>query len=453
MEASRLVRRTRVLGGPRRIAARTAAAVAGGALVLSGLAFVPAEAGVTDLLGTVAPQIEGSGRITGDDGYLCSATGDLGVLSPCKVLDLGGVLGLTTTLVPTAADGWEFAGWTDCPDVVADSCVLDPSVLDGLTGSVLEPVARFVPLPAGGDPSAPDTRITGAPGVDADQKSTETDVEFTFTLEGDADEPGFECSLSGPGHARGFTACGSGATTGTKRYTGLEPGDYTFSVRALDGDEADPTPARFSWTLTGRQAPDTRLRGGPRPGGWLRSKHVAFRLRSDQAGATYRCAVDGKARRCGSRLELRRVSAGTHTVRAAAVAGGLVDRSPARRTFTRPYDDRALKHGTAWRERVGTGTFLGTYSQTAKKGATLRMRARHITKVALVVSKGRGFGTVKVYLGKRLLKKVSLRAKTLRKRQLVPVERFRKPRRGVVRVVVVTRGKVVRIEGLGIARR
>jgi hypothetical protein len=434
------------------------AAAAAGTLAASGLVLAPAStasATVTDLVSTVTPQIAGTGGLTSTQGYLCSVTGSAGVVQPCTSFDLG-LQGLTRTeLVPVEPSGWQFSGWTDCPDVVGDTCVLDTSLLGGLLGSALSPIAEFVPLPVGGEPGTPpDTRITATPRVDADGATTSTEALFTFTAVGDVAEPAFACRLQGPSHAHAFTACGTaGGTTGTKEYTDLEPGDYTFSVRALDGDAADPTPATFSWTVRPSGVPDTWLRGGPRNNGWLRAEYVSFRLASDAVGATYRCTLDGKARRCGGRLRVLHVAAGTHTVTAAATVADRTDRTPARRTFTRPVNDRDLRHGKAWRERGGKGYFLGTYSQTRTKGATLTKRARHITKVALVASKGRGFGTVKIYLGRQLLKKVSLRARTLHKRRIIPVERFRTPRRGLLRVVVVSRHKVVRIEGLGIARR
>lgn len=204
----------------------------------------------------------------------------------------------------------------------------------------------------------------------------------------------------------------------------------------------------------GAPAPDTQLSGGPRQSGWLRSDHVRFRLGSDQNGAGFTCTLDGKTMPCSSPWRLRHLAAGTHTVTATATLGGQADATPARRTFTRPVNDLDLSHSRAWRERTGKrGYFLGSFSQTRSHGATLRTRARHIKKIALVATRGIGFGTVKVYLGRQLLRKVSLSGRTLRKRRIIPIARFDHHRRGLVKVVVVSRRKVVRIEGLGLARR
>ena len=81
-------------------------------------------------------------------------------------------------------------------------------------------------------------------------------------------------------------------------------------------------------------------------------------------------------------------------------------------------------------------------------------RNQKFRRVALVADRGRGHGTVKVFWNKKLLKKVSLAAKRDRKRKVIPVKTFTgKVRQGTLRVVVVSSGKVVRIDGLGIASR
>jgi len=200
--------------------------------------------------------------------------------------------------------------------------------------------------------------------------------------------------------------------------------------------------------------PDSQLSGGVRQSGWLRSDHVRFQLTSDQDGAGFDCTLDGTPVPCSSPWRLRHLAAGTHTVTATASLDGQADATPARRTFTRPVNDQDLRHSRAWHERTGKrGYFLRSFSQARRHGATLRTRARHIEKIALVATRGPGFGTVKVYLGKQLLRRVSLSARTLRKRRIIQIARFDHHRRGLVRVVVVSHRKVVRVEGLGLARR
>jgi large repetitive protein len=86
------------------------------------------------------------------------------------------------------------------------------------------------------DTVAPNTTITAHP----DNPSHSVDASFSFT----STEPGstFECQLDGGG----FSTC-----TSPQTYTGLDYGNHTFEVRAIDGvGNPDPTPASYSWTIT-----------------------------------------------------------------------------------------------------------------------------------------------------------------------------------------------------------
>jgi hypothetical protein len=85
------------------------------------------------------------------------------------------------------------------------------------------------------DTQAPPTpSLTGSPSA----STTSTTATFTFTDR----EPGvgFECRLDD-----GWSTCSS-----PKTYGGLDPGRYTFSVRALDAAGNRSQPASFTWTVT-----------------------------------------------------------------------------------------------------------------------------------------------------------------------------------------------------------
>jgi hypothetical protein len=60
---------------------------------------------------------------------------------------------------------------------------------------------------------------------------------------------------------------------------------------------------------------------------------------------------------------------------------------------------------------------------------------------------------VKVKLGSTVLKKVSLASKRSVKKKLVSIKSFATPTSGKITVVVVSSGKKVVVEGLGIATR
>jgi uncharacterized repeat protein (TIGR02543 family) len=136
----------------------------------------------------------------------------------------GGVYtaGTEVELTAEAAPGWEFSGWSG--DLSGDANPETITMDDDKTVT-----AHFV------DVTPPDTMITAHP----DDPSLSADATFSFN----STEPGstFECQLDGGG----FTACTSPHT-----YTGLDYGDHTFEVRAIDGaGNPDPSPASFSWTI------------------------------------------------------------------------------------------------------------------------------------------------------------------------------------------------------------
>jgi hypothetical protein len=465
----------------RRRALRFAAGLLGAALVVSpsassaGAAPQRADAstisvdgllpsGVLPTDAVLAPVMSGAGAVAGATGgtaligLACSnlsATTQTPVpcADPLTYGELSGLLGvlssLTTTLTPDAAPGWTFDGWQSCPSVVGQTCVVVLSLLSPLEA----PLATF--KPAGG--SAPDTTITATPKVTADKKTKATTASFSFKAY-DTDASGkptttettgatFECELTGPGRSPGFSPC-----TAPRSYDDLADGEYTFSVRASDDStNTDESPATFTWTVVTTE-PNTLITSGPRR--WALARKATFGLAISPAGsATYRCSLDGAGRLCTGDRATVAFAAGTHTFAAQGSDSlGNEDSTAATRTFTLPVNNTDLK-GKGWTKAKKKGHFLKTFSTTKKKGAVLRYRSSSIKRVALVVTKGKGYGTVKVYLGKHLLKKVNLSAKRTQKKKLVDIAGFSTARAGTVKIKVVSQSKPVVVEGLGLASR
>jgi hypothetical protein len=101
------------------------------------------------------------------------------------------------------------------------------------------------------DSDAPDTFIDNAP----DDPMTGTAASFTFS----SDEAGatFECRLDTPAGAGTFQPC-----TSPQAYTGLNPGNHTFRVRATDLDSnVDQSPAVASWAISPPATPGTSQPG------------------------------------------------------------------------------------------------------------------------------------------------------------------------------------------------
>ncbi len=142
----------------------------------------------------------------------------------------------------------------------------------------------------------------------------------------------------------------------------------------------------------------------------------------------------------------------THSVTGASTDGmGNTDATPALRSWTVPLNNTELNHRNGLSKKSASGAYLGTYSQATRKGATLSRNVTGARKVALVATKGFGYGKVRVFAGTQLLKTVNLAASRRQTKQLVPVTTFASPFNGKLKIVVSTSGKTVRIEGLGIA--
>jgi hypothetical protein len=134
---------------------------------------------------------------------------------------------------------------------------------------------------------------------------------------------------------------------------------------------------------------------------------------------------------------------------------GKVDATPVERFVSVPKGVAQARQSGSWRIRGASGHLFGTYAQTSGQGHALAVSAWRIKQVILVVSKGKGHGRVNVYFNDRLLtpRPISLRSATTRGMVVVPIAIFAKKKRGTIRVEVVSHGKPVRIEGIGVSSR
>ncbi len=75
-----------------------------------------------------------------------------------------------------------------------------------------------------------------------------------------------------------------------------------------------------------------------------------------------------------------------------------------------------------------------------------------VDEIALVVTKCRGCGTLAVFWRNERIATVRLASTTTRKKRIIEVADFASPEDGVLRLVVTTSGRPVRVEGLGVLR-
>jgi hypothetical protein len=214
------------------------------------------------------------------------------------------------------------------------------------------------------------------------------------------------------------------------------------------GTSTGPSPLVVHQPPASPAAPDTTLSGGP--GRWLLASTTTFGFGASLPGSTFACTLDGVALPCTSPHPVSGLGAGTHVMTVAASKAGLADATPVRAVFTVPVDDTALKaRSRAWHRKQAGDAYLGTYTQARKKGVVLTYKVTGARALALVVGTGKGYGKVKVYLGKKLLGKVRLNGPRAGS-QLVELATFASPTSGKLRIVTAT-AKTVRIEGLGVA--
>lgn len=163
----------------------------------------------------------------------------------------------------------------------------------------------------------PDTSISGPSGTIADNTPT-----FTLT----ADEAGatIECKLD----TGAYAPCPASYTTPT-----LSDGPHTLSARATDVmGGVDPTPATRSFTVD-TTAPTVTIDSGPQ--GAIGNPSASFGFSSDDAAATFTCALDGAApTSCTSPASYNGLADGSHSFSVSATDAVGNTSQPAARQFS-----------------------------------------------------------------------------------------------------------------------
>jgi PKD repeat protein len=228
------------------------------------------------------------------------------------------------------------------------------------------------------DTTAPQTVVTSGP---ANASRTNT-VRPTFGFGTDPAEGGvtYECRFdSDP-----FAGC---AGTSKQAASDLGEGPHTFEVRATDSSgNTDATPASRSFTVD-LTPPTTTVSG---PVGRVQFPSFTLGLDSPEAGATFRCAVDGGgSAACTSPFTPTGLSDGPHTVSvwatdaagnedaSAATTSFTVDRTAPALSVTAPADNAEVPEAPTVTGSGGTGTgdeakvYAGVWKGTSAAGDPL----------------------------------------------------------------------------------
>ncbi|GCD88702.1 M12 family metallo-peptidase [Nocardioides sp. LS1] len=200
------------------------------------------------------------------------------------------------------------------------------------------------------------------------------------------------------------------------------------------------------------QAPSTTITSGPGP--FVLGYQAAIGYASDEAG-TFECSLDGDDVDCaGSGTTLRSLTPGTHVFEVAARdEAGNVDATPARRVFVAPYSVGQVNRVTdGWTRHHTRSAYRGGYLSTARSGQALTRHGESVTRIAVVVGTGPGYGRVAVLFKGQRLAVLDLASAQARGKVLMSVATLAHAASGQVRIVALD-DKPVRIEGLGLLER
>lgn len=275
------------------------------------------------------------------------------------------------------------------------------------------------------------------------------------------DQPGpatFTCRLD-----LGITMpCGPSYTA-----SGLAPGQHQLTVRASNAAGPGPEVTR-TWTVDSTPPGTTMTRPAATPQFTL-STSLPYNWASTDSGSGV-ATWDARWRRAPFSAGFGAYGYPTGWQRSAVPAGTLsgapgstycvsarardkVDNLGAwsgERCWALPLDDRSLARSAGWSIGTGAGFYRGTHTTTTRQGATLTRTGVQARRYALVATRCRTCGTVAIYSGNTLLKTVSLYRATTQRGYVVTWASYY--RTGTIRVKVVSSGKVVQIDGLGVSR-
>jgi len=241
-----------------------------------------------------------------------------------------------------------------------------------------------------------------------------------------------------------------------RTYTGVftpsAGGDvYNFATARLIGDATRPTGERLSGLPVFSRSRTVHL-------GWsAKDDNTGVRrydVRAHSAAASKSTYGGWKTVINGSTKKSATVTAAAgrtwcYEVRARDWAGNVSAWSSPRCTAV-PVDDRALSAHGMWMKSGVSSDYLGTVSTSTTSGSSLTAPVA-FRRLALLVRTCPGCGKVKVMLGSKALATVNLAASTTHHRALKSVVIGSTLRSGILRLVQVSGGHSVVIDGVGVS--
>ncbi|MAS55299.1 MAG: hypothetical protein CMJ44_11875 [Pimelobacter sp.] len=202
----------------------------------------------------------------------------------------------------------------------------------------------------------------------------------------------------------------------------------------------------------GTDAPRTKLTGGTERRSFVVGRKAPFEYSSSQAGSTFECAIDGEDVDCSeSGTVVGGLKPGNHLFSVAARnSEGVLDRTPAKARFAVVANERVLTRDTrGWKTLKDKRAYKKTYLMTSKPKRVLSLEVEKVARIALLVSKAKGFGRLAVFLDGERLKVLKTQAKRPKVQKLKKVASFKKRASGTLTIKSLDK-KPVQIDGIGI---
>ena len=261
---------------------------------------------------------------------------------------------------------------------------------------------------------------------------------------------------------------GDGGTSAAQSpsYTFAKAGTYTVTLKVTNASGSSTKTATVVVGAAPPPVPVVLLDGPDAAFTMSRYVDVAWHATTDPAsikgydvevtsigarrGSTSRTTVLSDLTGSGLRMPGRPGTTYCLRVRGTNVAGVVGAWSESRCTAL-PIDDRRMSRSDEWRGTSRSRYYLGTAMVTRDRGAVL---AKTVTgkQVFLLVTRRAGGGRVKVYEGDHLVKRVSLAARSTQAGQLIKIASHSRDTTARYRVVVVSSGKPVIIDGIAVTR-
>jgi alpha-tubulin suppressor-like RCC1 family protein len=359
---------------------------------------------------------------------------------------------------------------------VSYTWLLDATTIPGATTATYTPVAADAGHQATCQVTATDSRgstsTSATISIHADVAPTATLSVPAFTRTStttatiavaDTDDPTGSLSVSCRVDSAAWTTCAPGAWP----IPAQKPGTHLLSVKVTDPDGRTNTISR-NWVVD-QLSPTVTLRGPAQPFTLASSIPVSWTGTDSGSGIAYyqvrwnKAAYNGGFTAWQYPAAWQKLTATTVTQTGVVPAFGYcfevraVDKVAntgawsAQKCSAVALDDRSLAASAGW-SRVSWSLFYrGTATTTTKTGAYLTRTGAALTRVAVVATRCPTCGTVGVYVNGKSVGTVNLYSATTIRKAVIALTPF-SYRTGTVTLKVLSSGKLIQLDGLGISR-